>query len=313
MDTLRHVQYSRHSKTGNSNIRRTNSKRRRESLMPVGSSIRRIIEYVYLLLGSMVIALSFNLFLNPNRIASGGVTGISTIVQHLWGTTPAYVQWALNIPLWLIGLVLLGGRFGVKTAVGSFVLPLFVLLTAGLSPLTDQILLASVYGGMGIGVGLGLVFRGRGSTGGMDVVAQIVHHYSGISLGTAIALLDGVIIVSAGFVFSAENALYALIGLFITSKTIDLIQVGLNTSKVAFIISNASEQIAHAVLYELDRGFTRLQGLGGYTNDERLVMMVVIGQREVTRLKQVIRDADPYAFVIISGTSEVFGEGFKLD
>jgi uncharacterized membrane-anchored protein YitT (DUF2179 family) len=308
MDTYKYVQSS-----GRLNIGHTKSKRRRKSLMPVGSSIRRIVEYVYLLLGSMVIALSFNLFLNPNRIASGGITGLSTIVQHLWGTTPAYVQWALNIPLWFIGLVLLGGRFGVKTAVGSFVLPLFVLLTAGLSPLTDQILLAAVYGGMGIGVGLGLVFRGRGSTGGMDVAAQIVHHYSGISLGTAIALLDGVIIVSAGFVFSAENALYALIGLFITSKTIDLIQVGLNTSKVAFIISNASDQIAHAILYELDRGFTRLQGLGGYTNDERPVMMVVIGQREVTRLKQVIRDADPFAFVIISGTSEVFGEGFKLD
>ncbi len=289
-----------------------NSKRRREPLFPAGSPIRRMTEYVHLLLGSLIIALSFNLFLNPNRIATGGVTGLSTIVQQLWGITPAYVQWSMNIPLWLLGIVLLGGRFGFKTAVGSFVLPLFVLLTAGLSPLTNQALLASVYGGIGIGVGLGLVFRGRGSTGGMDVVAQVLHHYMGISLGTAIALLDGIIIVTAGFVFSAENALYALIGLFITSKTIDLIQVGLNTSKVAFIISDASEQIARSVLYELDRGLTRLQGIGGYTNVEKPVMMVVIGQREVTRLKQVIRDADPYAFVIISGTSEVFGEGFQL-
>ncbi|MEX2416355.1 MAG: YitT family protein [Paenibacillaceae bacterium] len=303
MDTSKHLQHSRHS----------NSRRRKERLIPAGSPIRRVIEYAYLLLGSIVIALSFNLFLNPNRIATGGVAGLSTIAQQVWGITPAYIQWGLNIPLWLLGLMLLGGRFGIKTAIGSFILPLFVLLTAGLSPLTDQALLASVYGGMGIGVGLGLVFRGRGSTGGMDVVAQVLHHYSGISLGTAIALLDGVIIISAGFVFSAENALYALIGLFISSKSIDLIQVGLNTSKVAFIISDASDQIAQAVLYELDRGLTRLQGIGGYTNEEKPVMMVVIGQREVTRLKQVIRDADPYAFVIISGTSEVFGEGFKLD
>jgi len=260
----------------------------------------------------MIIALSFNLFLNPNRIAAGGVTGLSTIIQQIWGITPAYLQWALNIPLWLLGLIVLGLRFGIKTAIGSFILPLFVLLTAGFSQLTDQPLLASVYGGMGIGVGLGLVFRGRGSTGGMDVIAQVLHRYSGVSLGTAIALLDGIIILTAGFVLSAENALYALIGLFISSKTIDLIQVGLNTSKVAFIISDASDQIAKAVLYELDRGLTRLQGIGGFTNQEKAVVMVVIGQREVTRLKQVIRDADPYAFVIISGTSEVFGEGFKL-
>ncbi len=288
------------------------SRRRKEPLVPAGSPIRRIIEYVYLLLGSMVIALSFNLFLNPNRIATGGVTGLSTISQELWGITPAYIQWGMNIPLWLLGFFMLGGRFGIKTAIGSFVLPLFVLLTAQLSPLTDQALLASVYGGIGIGLGLGLVFRGRGSTGGMDVVAQVLHRYMGISLGSAIALLDGVIIISAGFVFSAENALYALIGLFITSKTIDLVQVGLNTSKVAFIISDASAQIAQSVLYELDRGLTRIQGVGGFTNEEKQVMMVVIGQREVTRLKQLIRDADPYAFVIISGTSEVFGEGFQL-
>jgi uncharacterized membrane-anchored protein YitT (DUF2179 family) len=288
------------------------ARRRREPLIPAGSPLRRIMEYAYLLVGSLLIALSFNLFLNPNRIATGGVAGLSTIFQQVWGITPAYTQWALNIPLWILGLVLLGGRFGVKTAIGSFVLPLFVLLTAGLSPLTDQPLLAAIYGGMGIGIGLGLVFRGRGSTGGMDVAAQVLHNYSGLSLGAAIALIDGVIITSAGFVFSAEKALYALIGLFITSKAIDLVQVGPNTSKVAFIISNASDQITQAVLYELDRGLTRLQGAGGFTNEHKQVMMVVIGQREVTRLKQVIRDADPYAFVIISGTSEVFGEGFKL-
>jgi len=286
-------------------------RRRRGPRIPLDSPLRHYMEYGYLLLGALIIALSFNLFLNPNRIASGGVSGLSTIVHVLWNVFPAYTQWALNIPLFLLGVLLLGKRFGIKTAIGTIMLPLFVLLTSHLSSPTDQPLLAAIYGGIGVGIGLGLVFRGRGSTGGTDVAAQIVHRFTGISLGASVAIFDGLVILTSAFVFSPENALYALIGLFITSKTIDLIQVGFENSKVAFIISEAADTIRQQVLYDLDRGLTELSGKGGYTGEGKSVLMVVIGQREVTRLKQIVQAADPNAFVIISSTSEVFGEGFN--
>ncbi|AFC27100.1 hypothetical protein PM3016_113 [Paenibacillus mucilaginosus 3016] len=274
--------------------------------------MQHIREYLLLLLGSLVVAVSFNTFLGPNQVASGGVTGISVIVEKLFGIEPAFTQWALNIPLFLLGTLLLGRQFGAKTLVGSIVLPLFVLLTKDLPSMTDNVLLASIYGGIGIGAGLGLVFRGRASTGGMDLAAQMLHRYTGISLGLCVALLDGLIILTAGVFLSPEKAMYALIGLFVTTKTINIVQLGLSYSKVAFIISEAEEEIREGILYELDRGLTKLQATGGYTGESKRVLMVVVSQTEVSRLKELVRRIDPGAFVILSDTNEVLGEGFKL-
>ncbi len=274
--------------------------------------MRKWSEYGLLLMGSLLIAVSFNMFLSPNQVASGGVSGISIIINQLFGIEPALTQWALNIPLFIAGTWLLGGQFGLKTAVGSVVLPLFVLLTKGLPSPTQNVLLASIYGGILIGVGLGIVFRGRGSTGGLDLAAQIIHKYTGLSLGLSVAMLDGLVILSAGLVFSAEKALYALIGLYVTSKTINVVQIGFSYSKVAFIISKNTDAIHEAILHELDRGLTRLKGTGGYTGEERTVLMVVVNQAEVSKLKDLVKASDPGAFVILSDTNEVLGEGFKL-
>lgn len=265
------------------------------------------------ILGSLIVAVSFNLFLVPNGIASGGVSGISILLQRTLGYTPAYTQWAFNIPLFIAGLWLLGKRFALKTAIGSVLLPLFVLLSAEWPVPTDNALLAAIYGGIGVGLGLGLVFRGRGSTGGLDLAAQILHRYTGMPLGLAVVCFDGCVIIGTGIVISPEVALYALIGLFVTSKTIDIMQTGLAISKVAFIISDESEKLADAILHDLDRGLTKLDGHGGYTGQGRTVLMVVVGQMEVAKLKQLVRSVDPNAFVIISNTAEVVGQGFKLE
>lgn len=276
----------------------------------VSPAARQVLSYALLLIGSFLVAISFNLFLLPNRIASGGVSGISVILNTLMQIPPAYTQWALNIPLFIAGILVLGKQFGVKTAVGSVVLPLFVLLTSHWTPPTHNPLLAAIYGGLGVGLGLGLVFRGRGSTGGLDVAAQIIHRVTGIRLGLSVAVLDGLVILAAGLFISFENALYALIGLYVTSKTIDLVQTGLQTSKAAFIISKHPERVSAAILHDLDRGLTKLEGVGGYTGENRPVLLVVVGQNEVTRLKMLVSDADPDAFVIISNAAEVLGEGF---
>lgn len=278
---------------------------------PIHHTAERIIEFVLVMAGSFVLALSFNLFLLPNQIASGGVSGISIIVTHFVSIEPAIIQWALNIPLFVAGLLLLGRKFGLKTAVGSIIFPLFVLLTKNVGTPTDNTLLATIYGGMGVGLGLGIVFRGRGSTGGMDLAAQILHKYTGLSLGLAVALLDGTIITVAGFVFSPEKALYALIGLFVTSKTIDIVQQGLSVSKVAFIITEHIEPISQAVLNDLDRGLTKWSASGGYTGQDKTMLMVVVSQTEVSRLKTIVKTVDPNAFIILNDTTEVLGEGFK--
>ena len=251
------------------------------------------------------------MFLLPNEVASGGVSGISTILYGLFGWEPAYVQWALNIPLFVAGVVILGYSYGIKTLLGTIFLPFVVYLTKDWEPWTTDPMLAAIFGGMGVGLGIGIVFRGNASTGGTDLAAQIVTKYTGISLGKTVMLIDGLIVISATLTFNIEKGLFALIGLFITSKTIDIVQIGLKRSKMAVIITNEEENVRSAILHEIDRGVTKLQAFGGYTLEERGTLMVVIDQTEFTDLKQVVQKIDPNAFVIILDASEVLGQGFK--
>ncbi|EDL63166.1 YitT family protein [Bacillus sp. SG-1] len=271
----------------------------------------KIMEYVYVLAGSALVAIAFNVFLLPNEVASGGVSGISTITKTVFDWKPAFVQWAFNIPLFIAGLIFLGFQFGFKTALGTIFLPFVVYLTEDWEAWTLDPLLGALFGGIGVGLGLGIVFRGKASTGGTDLAAQIINKYSGLSLGTCVAIIDGMIVLSAAIVFDIERGLYALIGLYVTSKTIDLVQVGFGRSKMALIITNRQEEIREGVLNKIDRGVTKLSAYGGYTDDERPILMCVVDQREFTRLKQLVKSIDPTAFVITMDASEVLGEGFK--
>jgi uncharacterized membrane-anchored protein YitT (DUF2179 family) len=278
---------------------------------PTHPYLSKIIEYGLVMLGSAAVAIAFNVFLLPNRIASGGVSGISTILDAMIGWEPAYVQWAFNLPLFIAGLIFLGMQFGVKTLVGTLFLPFVVFLTKSWEPWTHDALLGAICGGLGVGLGLGIVFRGKASTGGTDLAAQIIHKYTNLSLGTCVAVIDGLIVLSAAIVFDIEKGLYALIGLYVTSKTIDLVQIGFGRSKMVLIITNNEPEVRHAILHEIDRGVTRLSGLGGYTDDTRPILMCVIDQTEFTKLKQIVKTVDPKAFVIVTDASEVLGEGFK--
>ncbi len=268
-------------------------------------------EYFFLFVGSFLIAVTFNLFLNAFDIASGGVSGISIISKDLFGWRPAFTQWAFNLLLIGLGFVFLGRQFGLKTIIGTLVLPLFVFITEDWPTITSEPLLAALYGGVGVGLGLGLVFRGNASTGGTDLIAQIIHKFTGVSLGIAVLLIDGLVVITAGLVYGPERALYALIALYITGKTIDVVQMGLGVSKMAFIISGNLEKIQEAILYDLDRGVTRIPGYGGFTEKERPVLMCVVSQSEINHLKKLVQETDPSAFVIVTDANEVLGEGFK--
>ncbi len=285
-----------------------NKQRNRKDPHPL---LRIFAEYLSIIVGSAIVAISFNVFLLPNEVASGGVSGISTILKGLFDWRPAFVQWAFNIPLFISGVILLGRNFGVKTAVGTIFLPFVVYVTESWEPWTMNPLLGALFGGILVGLGLGIVFRGNASTGGTDLAAQIITKYTGFTLGTSVALIDGMIVLAAAIVFDIEKGLYALIGLYVTTKTIDLVQVGFGRSKLVYIITNKQVEMRDAIYEEIDRGVTKLTATGGYTEAEKPILMVVVHQTEFTRLKKLVRDVDPVAFVIVSDAAEVLGEGFK--
>ncbi|WP_243290512.1 YitT family protein [Bacillus sp. FJAT-47783] len=268
-------------------------------------------ELLLILTGSAIVAVAFNLFLLPNDVASGGVSGISTIVYALVHIEPAYVQWGLNIPLFIAGVIFLGKQFGMKTLIGTIFLPFVVFLTRDMQPATEEPLLGALFGGIGVGLGLGLVFKGRASTGGTDLAAQIIHMFTGISLGLSVAIIDGLIVLTAAFVFNVEKGLYALIGLFVTSKTIDIVQVGFSRSKMVVVITSKERTVKEAILHQIDRGVTKIQAQGGYTNNDRPMLMCVVHQSQFTKLKQLVQSIDPTAFVVVMDASEVLGEGFN--
>ncbi|WP_400195028.1 YitT family protein [Lysinibacillus telephonicus] len=268
-------------------------------------------EYIYVLLGAAVIAFGFSVFLFPNQVASGGVSGISTILNGLFGWNAGIVQYAFNIPLFIAGVLVLGKRFGFKSFIGTIALPFFVILMNDWSAWTDNVLLAAIFGGIVVGLGIGLVFKGNASTGGTDLLAQIITKFTGLTLGTSVLLIDGIIAISAALVFDLERGLYALIGLYVTTKTIDIVQLGFSQSKMVYIITNKQDEVRDAIYMEIDRGVTKMPAFGGYTGEQKLMLMVVVYQTEFTKLKQIIKTVDPSAFVIVSDAYEVLGEGFK--
>ncbi|WP_339173444.1 YitT family protein [Solibacillus sp. FSL R5-0691] len=270
-----------------------------------------VMEYVFVIVGAAVIALGFNVFLFPNQVASGGVSGISTILHGMFGWNAGIVQYAFNIPLFIAGVLVLGKKFGIKSFIGTVALPFFVILTESWDPWTLNPLLGALFGGIVVGLGIGLVFKGNASTGGTDLLAQIITKYTGLTLGTSVLVIDGLIAVSAAIVFDLEKGLFALIGLFVTTKTIDIVQLGFSQSKMVYIITQKETDVRDAIYKEINRGITRLPAFGGYTGEQRPVLMVVVYQTEFTRLKQVLKTVDPQAFVIVSDAYEVLGEGFK--
>ncbi|GGM35336.1 membrane protein [Paraliobacillus quinghaiensis] len=278
---------------------------------PMPMLLVHIIEYSLVIIGSFLVAIAFNLFLLPNEVASGGVAGISTITKAVFGWEPSLVQWGLNIPLFIVGVIILGKKFGLKTLIGTIVLPFFVFLTAEWPAATPDPLLGSIFGGMSAGLGIGIVFRGKASTGGIDLAAQILHKFFPLPLGICVALFDGLIVITATFVFSVEQGLYALIGLFVTSRTIDFVQIGFNTSKNVMVITDHVEEVRQVLLQDIDRGVTVWNAEGGYTNADRKMIMCVVAQNEFSKVTQIVKRIDPSAFVVAMNASEVLGEGFK--
>ncbi|ADO78035.1 YitT family protein [Halanaerobium praevalens] len=272
---------------------------------------RIFFDYLGITIGSFLIALALAVFLVPNRIAAGGVVGLATVIFYLTTFPIGITMLIINIPLFLTGLKIMGAGFGIRTIYGIISLSIFTdFLQPRMTALTNDLLLASIYGGILGGIGLGLVFRSRGTTGGTDMIASLVNHYTGITVGEGLLMADGIVVVLAGIFFNLEVALYAAITIFIQSQTIDIVQEGLNVKKGVLIISNKPDQITQMVVDNLNRSTTEFAAKGGYSCEEKKVLLCIISRSEVSELKKAVTDIDQDAFVIINDVHEVLGEGF---
>lgn len=273
---------------------------------------KELLSYLGILLGVVVTAFGLSFFLVPNKIAAGGVSGLATVLFYTLNIPMGLTMILLNVPLFILSLRIVGPMFGVKTLFGSIAISVLVdLMNQVAVSLTTDPLLSAIYGGGIAGIGLGLAFRFGGSTGGTDMAAQLVARYLPMSVGQALLFVDGIVILLTGFAFGPELALYALLSVFVTTKAIDLIQEGQSYAKAVLVISDHSEAIARRVMQDMDRGVTGLQARGLYTGINREVLLITVGRTEIAKVKDIVREIDSRAFVVISDVHEVLGEGFR--
>ncbi|WLV24906.1 YitT family protein [Aciduricibacillus chroicocephali] len=269
-------------------------------------------EYISIIFGSALVGLAYNIFFLPARLAAGGVSGISTILYELYGFTPAYVQWLFNIPIFILGMMLLGKDFSFKTLVGIFFVPFTIWVTSGMTFQIENPLLAAIYGGGLLGIGLGIVYRGKGSTGGLATIAQILKKYTGLSSGYCQMIVDGLVVIASAAVFNLELALYAMMAIYVTSKVIDFVQLQTSPSKLVLIITEKEERIQSIIRDEIDRGLTKVRSVGGFSNMEKTMILCVVEQQEAIYLRKILQEEEPTSFVVFLNASEILGRGFSL-
>lgn len=268
-------------------------------------------EYLIITVGCFFYAVSINYFFISNHLAEGGVAGICLILFYLFKLPVGIMYFVINIPLLIMGWKLVGRDFLFKTLYGTSCLSFLITLTETWKDPSNDIMLGSIYGGVLIGIGLGLIFMVNGSTGGTDVVARILNRYFDIPLGRTMLILDVVILGIAAIFFGKEIVMYTLISMTIVSKAIDYFQDGYTKAKGITIISSKSEEIKERIMNETGRGTTIIKGEGGFTGNEIDLLFCVVSKFEVTKVKTIVKETDSFAFLTISDVSEVLGEGFK--
>jgi uncharacterized membrane-anchored protein YitT (DUF2179 family) len=274
---------------------------------------RRILgDYLLITLGALMNAVAYNLFYIPNDVVSGGVSGLGIIAYHLFELPVGAVTLVLNAPLFLAGLAWGGGiTTGIRTIFAVTVMSAGIdFLAPHLPAVTDNPLLYITYGGLLDGAGLALVLRGQGTTGGTDIVAQLLRRFVGLEISRGMFISNTVIIGIAALVFGMERAMYGVMVAAVSAWAVDIVLAGGRQARQMFIISTAWEAVRDELLHELERGVTLLAGKGGYTGSERMILMCVISPREVAFARRLVKEIDPDAFVIVGNTTEVWGEGF---
>ncbi len=276
---------------------------------------------VMLLFGSAIVALGLILFITPAQLASGGVSGISVIIYHLFKIDVGVSIFVVSVPIFIAGIRIFGRKFFMISLIGTFLLSGwtslfgFLLGYEGILDYSDSIntLLSAIFGGFLIGFGTGIVLKGGANTGGVDIIAQIISRFTPLSLGTSFFIVDGMVLLLGATVFGIEKALFAAIALYVSSISINyvVLNIGTRYAKTALIISDQFKEISQRINEELDHGATFLQGKGSYTQADRPVIMTVVSNQKVSALIAIVKECDPSAFMILEEAHEVMGEGFS--
>ena len=272
-------------------------------------------EYLVVLLGALVQAFAMRLFLVPGQLVSGGISGAAQIINHFVSIPIGLMVLVGNIPLLVLGWRFLGGpRFALRTTVAVGVFSLFTDLLIFVIPaqgMTQDNVLNALFGGVLLGVGLGLVYRGGGRSGGSDILGRILNHRLGISISAAYLITDSLVVLAGGFAFTWEKALYGMVVIYVSGLAAEMISEGSGIFRTALIISAKHVEISREIMQSMERGVTVLSGTGVYTGSERPVLYCVITRSEVNQLKEMVKDIDPLAFMVIGVTHEALGEGFR--
>ena len=266
------------------------------------------------ILGSAIFAVGVNTFTTPNEIAPGGVTGIATMLHSITQAQMGTLTFLLNIPLIILGLVVIGKRFTINTFRTLFILSVITNITEAFLPVyTENALLAALFGGSAIGIGMGIIFLRGSTTGGTDILGRVLlRYFQHIPLGKILLAIDFVIVTAAGIYYGTlDAALYALVSVYVTERAMDSVLYGFNETRIAYVVTEHPIEVAQRVMDETDRGVTYLNGEGGYQRDKKLVIMCAMPSRQFAKFKRIVLEVDPAAFIMVAPASNVIGEGFK--
>ena len=270
-----------------------------------------IAAYGQILLGCVIGGAAYPMFLTPNNIAPGGLTGVGMILNYLFSVPVGLSSMLMNVPLFIIGYRAMGRVFVWRSLVATVVFSLAIDLIR-VQPVTTDPLLATLYGGVLMGTGLGLILRGGATTGGTDMIARMVHkRLPFISVGMFLFIIDCCVVLLAGVIMGTSEALYALICIFASSKVIDMVMAGFSSNKACFIITPEWDKVTGRILSDMNRGVTQLTARGAYSGKERPVVLCVTSRQEVARLKDIVREEDENAFMFVTEAHEALGEGFS--
>ena len=281
---------------------------------PIKVSLRKD-RVARIIAGSLIASLSIRLFIRPAGLLSGGLSGIALVLEYTLGIPLALSVFVLNIPVFYLGLRKLQRGYMLRSLIGVLSFTLFLLAWEQLiridEPITEDLLLTALFGGALNGIGLGMVFRGRGSVGGTDIIALVLNRTYSFSLGSSGFALNAIPLVIGVFLFDIRSIGYTLVAMYVSSKLVDKVQAGFITSKTVMIVSTRHEDISQAIIQRVHRGVTLIQGQGAFSRDDKRVILTTISLTQLPKLKDIVAELDPDAFMTVTDTSEVLGKGFS--
>ncbi len=277
---------------------------------PVDNKMKHLAEIV---IGSAIYAVGISLFLDPNKLAPGGITGVAVILNRLISIETGTLYLLLNIPLIILGIWKFGFRFIARTLIAVFLISFFTNLLNPIGGVTDDLLIAAAAGGILIAIGIGIIFRAGATTGGTDIVVKILRQrFRHLKTGLLFLMMDVVIVSISGLVFKDLNIVfYALASVLVTGKALDMVLYGRDEATMMYVISKESDVIGKRIMKELDVGVTYLDGQGGWTKTPQKVIFTVVQKRVGIEVEKIVKEEDPDAFLIVTSASEIFGEGYK--